>query len=601
MGENTEVLYPKTAAEIAQNTNRTSINRQRPQSMSPGGREQSDVTSRNDVLESSSKSRVRREVSNTHDAVVEALESSQAQEHEHEQGVLNVTSLSDLLSTTNSVSDISEESVTTENLDSSTEFVTTTLSELPIPIFDASHEPIPFKPPMRKVSFLIPPEEIFFKIPMSRVEKKTQKTVQPVQTRSNPFKPVQTVQPVPSQPIYNRFGAVEFFDDISLKEEVEKTSEIVKKKALEIPHRKIRHSHHLEEIADGVQHDYPVFSYGQDEYEIIKLQKEGKLKKPDQFDNEVKESPTDLGNNDTNLHDIELHGLKLTQTSGNKIKNDGKVSSEHLLMNETLQNRNQSETFPTELENPVETRNTTRHSKRVLVNVTIETEDDEKGLKPVYVVSLSVPTEESKSSPENLTNVVLGFDNNVNNAIAPPKKLPQTTPRYGYFYGGQCECSCPCLESDENEEISSTSMKYNEESTTVKNEKLVNEVDINTSTIPSTSSGSEDLTDTSLISSSTESNSVSSTENTDELKDSTSENLSISTDPETTTETETSTVSEFGSSTNSLSTTSEGCPIVTTPTPQPPMILILEGEDAVFCLIVKELSDFEEGKKINDF
>lgn len=547
VGENTEVLYPKTAAEIAQSQNRTSVNRQqRPQSISPGGREHSDVTSRYDVLESSSKSRVRREVSNTHDAVVEALVPSEAQQHEHDPGVLIVTD-SDLDSTTEN------------NFDSTS--TTTTVDDLPSsanPWHD--RDPPPFPRPMRKVSFVIPPEELFLKLPISHTEKKM-------------------LPHVPSEPINNRFGAVEFFDDIHLRKEVERTSEIVKKTMDAPPQRKIRHSKKLEEI-EGVQHDYPVFSYGEDEYKIIKLQNEGKLKRPDHLENDVKE-----------LHGIELHGLKLTQESG---KNDGKVSAEHLLMNETLENRNQSETFPTELENPVETHNTTRHSKRVLVNVTIATEDDEKGLKPVYVVSLSVPTEESKSSRENLTNVVLGFDNNGKpNELAslPPPPPPTsshplksqnfalTTPRHGYFYGGQCECSCPCLDSSESNEdtISSTSTKPDQDPF----EKTIS--DVSTSTIPS-SEIIEDLTTTesNVISSSTENNSVSSTEYPDDLTGSTSEKLPTSTEIESTTETETST-SEFATSTDSVSGTSEGCPVVTTPTPQPPMILILEGEDAVSC------------------
>jgi hypothetical protein len=126
-----------------------------------------------------------------------------------------------------------------------------------------------------------------------------------------------------------------------------------------------------------------------------------------------------------------------------------------------------------------------RHSKRVLVNVTIATEDadqsNETGYhssnhRPVYVLSVSVPTNgESEQvagidispSSQKIASVLLGLSNEngtqtfiskheqplplptlppATTTVAP---LPTTTTFH--LWGGICECSCPCLDKTDSE------------------------------------------------------------------------------------------------------------------------------------------------------
>jgi len=123
-----------------------------------------------------------------------------------------------------------------------------------------------------------------------------------------------------------------------------------------------------------------------------------------------------------------------------------------------------------------------RHAKRVLVNVTIATEDVDQSNEtghhssnhqPVYVLSVSVPTNGDSEqvagvdiSPpsQKLASVLLGMSNDNATHISvpkhePPSSLPPATTTVIPFptttafplWGGVCECTCPCLDNSENE------------------------------------------------------------------------------------------------------------------------------------------------------
>jgi len=134
------------------------------------------------------------------------------------------------------------------------------------------------------------------------------------------------------------------------------------------------------------------------------------------------------------------------------------------------------------LELSPDTNGSSRHAKRVLVNVTIATEDVDQSNEtghhssnhqPVYVLSVSVPTNGDSEqvasvdiSPpsQKLASVLLGMsnDNTTHKSVSkhePPSSLPPATTTVTPFptttafplWGGVCECTCPCLDNSENE------------------------------------------------------------------------------------------------------------------------------------------------------
>ncbi|XP_021940923.1 teneurin-m isoform X3 [Zootermopsis nevadensis] len=123
-----------------------------------------------------------------------------------------------------------------------------------------------------------------------------------------------------------------------------------------------------------------------------------------------------------------------------------------------------------------------KHAKRVLVNVTIATEDADRSNEtgyhsgnhsPVYVLSVSVPTNgESEKvagidiSPpsQKVASVLLGLSNESSKQTfvtnhEQPLSLQRTTTTIAplptttsfHLWGGVCECSCPCLDNADGE------------------------------------------------------------------------------------------------------------------------------------------------------
>lgn len=108
-----------------------------------------------------------------------------------------------------------------------------------------------------------------------------------------------------------------------------------------------------------------------------------------------------------------------------------------------------------------------QHAKRVLVNVTISTEESggqsEASHNQVYVLSVAVPamgddreTESVNLSPpqQNIASVHLGIKGGSQNFTeAIPTSLPSftspATPTH-LTWGGHCSCSCPCLDKETN-------------------------------------------------------------------------------------------------------------------------------------------------------
>lgn len=115
-------------------------------------------------------------------------------------------------------------------------------------------------------------------------------------------------------------------------------------------------------------------------------------------------------------------------------------------------------------------------SHRVLINVTIATEDSSAvSSKPLYILSVSVPTESGVISHSSGINVdqaqmrtaerlsepsaasmkkIPANDNESIDAVdtrLPPPPQPPASPPAPIWAGGECECSCPCMGSSSDE------------------------------------------------------------------------------------------------------------------------------------------------------
>lgn len=120
---------------------------------------------------------------------------------------------------------------------------------------------------------------------------------------------------------------------------------------------------------------------------------------------------------------------------------------------------------------------TSHHTKRVLVNVSIATEengDDQEKHQQVYVLSVAVPTDEDSSnnvhgepidlSPpqQNIASVHLGLKGGSSNlsqhsTLRPSGLLPTPSSSTHQSWGGHCKCSCPCLDVKSNTKKENTS------------------------------------------------------------------------------------------------------------------------------------------------
>lgn len=200
---------------------------------------------------------------------------------------------------------------------------------------------------------------------------------------------------------------------------------------------------------------------------------------------------TDVGNITTEYnsqfvaeHVPQEHGSQLILHSASESVSNSHIEVSHNIMNVSVSDMSLT-ALPkvSVLELSPDTNGSSRHAKRVLVNVTIATEDVDQSNEtghhssnhqPVYVLSVSVPTNGDSEqqvagvdiSPpsQKLASVLLGLSNDSATHVPvskhdPPSSLPPTTTTITPFptttafplWGGVCECTCPCLDNSENE------------------------------------------------------------------------------------------------------------------------------------------------------
>lgn len=223
-----------------------------------------------------------------------------------------------------------------------------------------------------------------------------------------------------------------------------------------------------------IQHDYPVYAYGQeDEVEIVKLNHETlstTMKSKTSYNKDkvdIKLSPhlSEKEKESSVFEGLTNHSLSATEYAiidDNKHKSDvhnGAILNKHESV-EFINATNPIESTVSEtnkqskisiIEVPPLPNEVSNPSKRILVNVTIATEPDSKNpyaSQSVYVLSVSVPT---NGNPSEVPDVSL----NSHNSSIPNKhhlndhtSISTEKPNDYVWGGGDCQCSCPCLDDD---------------------------------------------------------------------------------------------------------------------------------------------------------
>lgn len=202
-----------------------------------------------------------------------------------------------------------------------------------------------------------------------------------------------------------------------------------------------------------LQNDYPIYSYGQEEIEIVKLHQEPlsttmKSKSVYNTSSVVDEAkPLDSS--------AELTENNLSSDGSQNLKSSN-VVSQILKAHDFVNNTNMTNESNTPEDDHIKVVNVPQTpSKRLLVNVTITADPDSNNPQPYYVLSLSIPTSESldqapvvnisptaQAEPANLImkqpekETAPSITNNIpdNNST---KEEPSE------HWGGQCQCSCP--------------------------------------------------------------------------------------------------------------------------------------------------------------
>lgn len=213
-----------------------------------------------------------------------------------------------------------------------------------------------------------------------------------------------------------------------------------------------------------LQHDSPVFSYGQDEVQIVKLNHETlstTQKSKAKYDTKHIKIESKSQDQSKELTDSNLSVLPVENAMDLNLKTIRFNNPEflHNTTNSTFSKEFESDDVPhgakvKVIEVPPIHTPSMSSSKRVLVNVTIATDPDRNNpysTHSVYVLSLSVPTEgneepgvniDTKEIPKQFRVPVKESDKPL--TTLPPPKLDLD--RYNDDSGGACECSCPCLD-----------------------------------------------------------------------------------------------------------------------------------------------------------
>lgn len=224
------------------------------------------------------------------------------------------------------------------------------------------------------------------------------------------------------------------------------------------------------ESPDAIQHDYPVYSYGQDEVEIVKLNHDTlsttmKSKSSYNHDKSLKDSEVEEPFDEAEKRNFSDSSDELTDHNLSAAK-DGTfklhLNKPVFKMHEGSENNTTNSSFVSETNKqskisiievpPVHSE--TAGSKRILVNVTIATDPDSSNpfaSQSVYVLSVSVPTDGDPSHTPDV-NVNSKMHHNVSSHSMNPITVEEAhaTEKPSGHWGSECQCSCPCLDDKPN-------------------------------------------------------------------------------------------------------------------------------------------------------
>ncbi|KAI4462797.1 teneurin and n-acetylglucosamine-1-phosphodiester alpha-n-acetylglucosaminidase [Holotrichia oblita] len=211
-----------------------------------------------------------------------------------------------------------------------------------------------------------------------------------------------------------------------------------------------------------IQHDYPIYVYGHEEVKIVKLKDETNvpMKHPissrnnDNLSEELTDSNLSAKTDNTHYDNADLKRLTPNSVHNKHesfvLNNNTNISGVDFQQNTKTPNIKTIELPPIFPPKPTST-------KRVLVNVTIATDpgsSNPNAAQNVYVLSVSVPTDDDPKQEAN----VLGAESYMQPSALTRledshmiiKESPPTTKKPYEYWGGECQCNCPCLDNKDD-------------------------------------------------------------------------------------------------------------------------------------------------------
>lgn len=211
-----------------------------------------------------------------------------------------------------------------------------------------------------------------------------------------------------------------------------------------------------------IQHDYPIYVYGHEEVKIIKLKDDIDASKThpvstrdnDNLSEELTDSNLSAKTDNTRYDNADLKRLTPNSVHNkhesfvlNNNTNTSGADFQQITKSPNIKTIELPPIFPTKPTN----------TKRVLINVTIATDpgsSNPNAAQNVYVLSVSVPTDDDPKQEAN----VLGAESymqpsaltKLENSHMIIKESPPTTKKPYEYWGGECQCNCPCLDNKDD-------------------------------------------------------------------------------------------------------------------------------------------------------
>ena len=279
-----------------------------------------------------------------------------------------------------------------------------------------------------------------------------------------------------NEPTDRKYAGFSNFSDVV--KEMEELSREDASAESEGPHPNYTNS---SEKSEELQRDYPVYNYGQDEVEIVRLSQEAARNKEERdlpLENELRtnnvprKSSLARQSGDLKVITREESDEEFLRKFGDMFNHERSSEDSKPKLAESsappLTQQVKIIEVPVDRSRQSSSSSSSSQNHRLLVNITIASGDS----KPLYVLSVSVPTggedtvDDKRASNVNVDEVKMHDDDRPavddvssmakNSATAednrlPPPPQPPSSPPPPIWAGGECECSCPCMDSSSDE------------------------------------------------------------------------------------------------------------------------------------------------------